>query len=91
MIENLDVFVDGIFSNSAVTSNGNLNGIFDEEYLPIFDASTESRQITFTIKTSDTTNIHHGFELAIGARNFAVIGMQLVGDGKLTDLLLKEI
>lgn len=71
-----------------------ITGILDIEYVPMFDndgQGTEGRQITFAIQSVEATDIHHGDGLEIEGRTYEIVGIQPFDDGKLTDLILKEL
>ena len=101
--ENLNIF----FSDFAVVAEldseeselTEIKGILDEEYTLMFDSgykddglqTTEGRQITFAIQSVEATDIHHGDGLEIEGRTYEIVGIQPFDDGKLTDLILKEI
>lgn len=96
--ENLDVF----FSDFAIVAEldssesvlDEIKGILDIEYVPMFDndgQATEGKQITFAIQSTEATDIHHGDGLEIEERTYEIVGIQPFDDGKLTDLILKEL
>ena len=96
--EDLSVFLDGLFSSTAIINGVELNGIFNEEYAPAFEGETEGDRITFLVSTLEAQEINHGDSVAIGGleenrfagRSFRVKGKEKIGDGKLTELILKE-
>ena len=101
--ENLDVF----FCEFAITAEldseeselTEIKGIFDEEYTLMFAnnigdqnlQTSEGKQITFAVASAEATDIHHGDELEIEGRTYEIVGIQPFDDGKLTDLILKEL
>lgn len=94
--EDLNIFTRGEFGVVALINGIEVYGLFDESYEPSFDmggTGTESKKITFLIKSEDRRGISHGspFELAIAQRLFEVVGVQPIGDGKLINLILKEL
>lgn len=90
MDEDLSVFFDE-FSSTAVINGVELKGIFEEQYAPAFDSQTEGDRITFLIPTVSAKAINHGDAVDIGDREFEVKGKQKIDDGKLTELILKEV
>ena len=91
MEEDLSVFLEGEFSSTAVINGVELKGIFEEQYAPAFDNSTEGDRISFLISTVLAIDINHGDAVDISDREFEVKGKQKIDDGKLTELILKEI
>ena len=91
MEEDLSIFLEGEFSSTAVINGVELKGIFEEQYASAFDSQTEGDRITFLISTVSARNINHGDSVDIGERYFKVKGKQKIEDGKLTELILKEI
>ena len=91
MDEDLDIFTCGEFSSTAVINGVELKGIFDESYAPAFDSGTEGVRISFLIQTTQAFDINHGDSLEMGDREFEVKSKQKIDDGKLTELILKEL
>ena len=91
MEEDLSVFLEGEFSSTAVINGVELKGIFEEQYAPAFDSATEGDRISLLIQTTQAKNINHGDPVEIGEREFKVKGKQKIEDGKLTELILKEV
>ncbi len=91
MEEDLSVFFENEFGSTAVINGVELKGILDESYAPAFDSATEGDRISLLIQTSQARNINHGDSVEIGERNFLVKGKQKIEDGKLTELILKEV
>ncbi len=91
MQEDLSVFTEGEFSSTAVINGVELKGIFDESYSPAFDSTTEGDRISFLIQTVQALEINHGDSVELEEREFEVKGKQKIEDGKLTELILKEI
>lgn len=94
--DDLDIFTKGEFGIVALINGIEVYGLFDESYEPSFDMGgipTESKKITFLIKSEEASGISHGFpfELATTKRLFEVVGVQPIGDGRLTNLILKEL
>ncbi|MGL5805956.1 MAG: hypothetical protein ACRC11_11015 [Xenococcaceae cyanobacterium] len=86
--ENLNLFLNDF----AVDAN--INGIlvkvlFDEEYLPL-ELGAEGRALTATGKTEDLKTIRHGMAISIEGKNYSVVGVHPIMDGKFTELELKE-
>lgn len=96
--ENLDIFFKEFAIIAELTSEDSplleIEGILDREYVPMFDnagQASEGKQITFAVETAKTEGIRHGDELEIEERTYEIVGIQPFDDGKLTDLILKEI
>jgi hypothetical protein len=95
--ENLDIFTAGEFSDlAAVVSSTALltqiSGIFDERYEPMFDtfgSSVEGRRISFLVETALSVGLHHGDRLTIKGKQYKIIELNPIDDGKLTRILLK--
>ena len=91
--ENLDLFIKGIFGETALIDGVEVWGLFDESYEPLFDPSglqTEGKNITFLVKTEAVFFVNHSSSVALRTRLFEVVNKKLIDDGKLTTLLLKE-
>ena len=100
--ENLDIFTSGEFSSvgsvvSQTAIKSQISGIFNERHEPILDAGfslSESigtgKRITFLVQTSDTDGLLHHDEILIKDSAYSVVGINCQGDGKLTELILKE-
>ena len=96
--EDLSIFFCDLATVASLDSSESeldeITGILDIEYVPMFDndgQATEGRQITFAVATAEATDIHHGDELELEGRTYAIVGIQPFDDGKLTDLILKEL
>lgn len=99
-IENLEVFTAGEFSDvGSVTSPtaiySQMSGIFDEsveialDYGGI-DSSVGGRKFTFKVETAKCDGLMYGDAIAIKGRNFQIVSIDPYGDGKMTELVLKE-
>ena len=92
--ENLDIFTKGEFSSFALIDGVEVWGIFDEEYARSFGMNSfnsEGRIISFQTQTSEIVEVEHGSEVELNDKVYQVIQIQPIDDGKLTDLILKEI
>ena len=93
--ENLDIFTAGIFSDTAVIDGVEISGIFDEKHEPFFDTpiggGAEGRRMTFKVQTSRVSTVGHGSTVELKNRIFEVVGKQPTSDGKITELMLKEV
>ena len=99
--ENLDLFIGSEFSSvgsvvSQTAIKSQISGIFDERHEPMLDmysgvsdSASSGKRITFKVKTSDTDGLLHGDTIALCGINYSVIGINAMGDGKLTELVLK--
>ena len=96
MIDDLDLFVRGEFGKLATTAEAEVWGIFDERYEPMLggygetDSFTTGRRITFKVKTSDTVSLSHGDLLKIEDKNYLITAINPYGDGKMSELILKN-
>lgn len=91
--ENLDLFVKGVFGETALIDGTEVWGLFDESYDPLFDPSglqAEGKNITFLVKTDSVFFVNHSSSVTLRTRLFEVVNKKLIDDGKLTTLLLKE-
>ena len=101
-LENLDIFTSGEFSHlgsvvSQTALKSQISGIFDERHEPMLDmysgvsdSASSGKRITFKVKTSDVDGLLHGDTIAIGGSNYSVTGINAIGDGKLSELVLKQ-
>jgi hypothetical protein len=100
-LENLSLYTNGIFSDigsvtSATALNAEISGIFDEDTESMFGrfdgngSSAEGRRITFLVQTSLADGIHHRDTISIKGRDYLITGIDLVEDGLLTELTLKQ-
>ncbi|MGK7895893.1 MAG: hypothetical protein AB4372_20335 [Xenococcus sp. (in: cyanobacteria)] len=92
--ENLDIFTKGEFSSPALIDGVEVWGIFDEEYAQTFSMNqfnSEGRAISFQTQTSEIATVNHGSKVELNNKLYEVIQIQPIDDGKLTDLILKEI
>lgn len=92
--EDLDIFTKGEFGVAALINGREIWGLFDESYEPVFDdLKGESKKITLMIKSEEAGGMRHGFpvELITNSRVFEIVGIQPFDDGKLTNLVLKEL
>lgn len=91
--ENLDIFTTGIFATVATIDGVKISGIFDENYEPMFDSNlpSEGKKVTFQVQSSQIVDVEHGSEVELNNRAFEVAGIQPVDDGKMTNLILKEV
>ena len=95
--ENLNLFLNDFAVDAAINgttpSGGNLptlvKVLFDEEYLPL-ELGAEGRALTATGKTEDLKAIRHKTTIAIEGKNYSVVGVHPIMDGKFTELELKE-
>ena len=102
MIEDLDLFTSGEFSvvGSVVSPSAikpTISGIFDERHEPMLDmygGSIDSigtgKRITFKVQTANVDGLRHGDEIVITGNNYSIVGINAIGDGKITELVLKE-
>jgi hypothetical protein len=90
--ENLDIFTTGIFATQAKIDGVKISGIFDENYEPMFDSNlpSEGKKVVFHVQSSQIVDVH-GSEVELNNRTFEVTGVQPVDDGKMTNLILKEV
>lgn len=98
--EDLKIFTAGEFSDLAVVvssvarrANPNplqISGIFDERSDPMFTGSAEGRSISFLIETEAALGLNHGARLTIKGKDYQIVGINPMTDGKLTSLELKE-
>lgn len=91
--ENLDLFVKGVFGETALIDGVEVWGLFDESYDPLFDGhglQTEGKNITFLVKTEAVFFVNHSSSVNLRSRFFEVISRKPIDDGKLTTLLLRE-
>ena len=92
--ENLDVFTKGEFASLAVIDGIEVWGIFDEESAQTFGLdqfNSEGRVISFQTQTSEIAEVEHGSEVELNGKTYEVNEIRPIDDGKLTDLILKEI
>ena len=92
--ENLDIFTKGEFASAAVIDEVEAWGIFDEEYAQAFGMNqfnSEGRAFSFQTQTAEITRVKHGSRVELNGKVYEVIQIQPIDDGKLTDLILKEI
>lgn len=94
--EDLSVFFENAdFTSIALVDSSSditeLIGYFDEEFVPMLTDNAEGRRITFSVRSDLITEIRHGDELEINSRTFEIVGIEPIGDGLVTDLVLKEI
>jgi hypothetical protein len=91
LTENLDLFVKGIFGETATIDGVEVWGVFDESYSPMFEGGVaEGRNITLLVKSNDVFFVSHGSSVNLKGRYFEVINYYPIDDGKLTNLILKE-
>lgn len=97
--EELSVFTSGEFSVEATVEsptaiNSTVSGIFDERHEPMLDmyggVEGTGLRITFKVQTSDIDGLRHSDAMAIAGKTYLVAGIHAVGDGKITELTLKE-
>ncbi len=90
--EDLDIFTMGDFGQPALIDGVEVWGIFDENYEPMFDSGipTEGKNICFKVQSDQINHVVHGSNVELKGRNFEVINIKPIDDGKLTDLILKE-
>jgi hypothetical protein len=91
--ENLDLFVKGIFGETAIIDGVEVWGVMDENHEAMFGdsgLSSEGKNITFLVKSSDIFFVNNGSSVSLRSRFFEVINSRLIDDGKLTLLVLKE-
>ena len=94
--EDLSIFTDGEFSQVAIVNGVELSGIFDEYYEEGFDLAnsqpTEGRKYCFKVNTLEVVGLNHGALVTTDGRDFEVVNIRPCRpDGKLTDLILKEV
>jgi hypothetical protein len=97
--EDLSLFTDGEFGTlstvSSSTSNlTELSGIFDENYQSAFgefSQDIEGRKYCFQAQTQLVNDLRHGDRLEINSKTYQIVGKQPKFDGKLTELILKQI
>lgn len=96
--ENLDVFFQAPFGQAAVLTVGTAApvevwGVLDEAFMPVLEpgVATEGRRITFATQTTAVSGVSHGDGLQIEDRSFEVVGIEPISDGKVTDLVLKDV
>lgn len=87
IVENLDVFFKD-FGIVATFASSDFLVIFDEFHTQM-DLGAEGRSIIATAKTSDTKNCNHGDTLTIEQRDYIIVGIRPIEDGKFTELDLK--
>jgi hypothetical protein len=93
LAENLDLFVKGVFGETAIIDGVEVWGVMDENYDPMFDSSgliAEGKNITFLAKTLDTFFVEHFSSVRLRSRFFEVTNIRLIDDGRFTTLILKE-
>ena len=92
MIEDLDIFTNGLFGQLVTIDGLQIVGIFDENFdvYGLGNVNAEGKNITLLVQTSQVVNVAHGSSVTIGTRYFEVVGIQPIDDGKLTNLVLKE-
>lgn len=90
--ENLDLYLAD-FSVLATliqgTTSRTLKVIFDEEYLGM-NLGVEGREITAFGKTSDLNGVDRRYQLIVGGKTYAIVGVHQLGDGAFTELQLKS-
>lgn len=92
--EDLDLFVKGEFGIAAIINGAEIWGLFDESYEPSFDMGiTESKKVTLQVVSGEIGGLSHGMsvELVTSSRLFEIVGIQPIDDGKLTNLVLREL
>ena len=94
--EDLNVFTGGEFGQTAIVNGVELSGIFDGYYEQGFDLAssqpTEGRKYCLKVQTKQVVGLNHGALVTTDDRQFEVVGVQPCRpDGKLTDLILKEL
>lgn len=89
MQENLDIFLTDFGVPATLNGSVTLRVLFDREFSPI-EFGAEGHAITATTRTDSLFGVRHGDTLTIAGNTYKVIGIQPIGDGKFTDLVLKE-
>ncbi|NJO98986.1 MAG: hypothetical protein HC764_25815 [Pleurocapsa sp. CRU_1_2] len=97
--EDLSLFTDGEFStlstvSSATSSLSTLSGIFDENYQSAFGefpSEIEGRKYCFQVQSQLAQDLRHGDRLEINSKTYQIVGKQPKCDGKLTELILKQL
>lgn len=90
--ENLDLFTNGEFATVALVNDSiEISGIFDEHYQTMFDDTqlAEGRRYSFLVQTAVADIMKHRDRLSIKNKNFEIVSIQPIEDGKLTNLILK--
>ena len=92
--ENLDIFTKGEFASLALIDGVEVWGIFDEEYAQTFGLNqfnSEGRAFSFQTQTAEISAVQHGSKVELNDKVYEVTNIQPIDDGKLSDLILKEI
>ena len=99
-LEDLSIFTAGEFSDvgsvvSPTALYSQISGIFDENVdvmldLGGVDSSVGGRQFSFKVNTIHTDGLRYGDSITIRARNFQITSIDPYGDGRMSELKLKE-
>ena len=99
-LEDLNVFTAGEFSDlgtvvSPTALYSQISGIFDENVEVMLDyggidSSVGGRNFSFKVETAKTDGLRYGDSIAIKGRNFQIVSIDPYGDGKMTELKLKD-
>jgi hypothetical protein len=97
--EDLSLFTDGEFStlstvSSATSQMTELSGIFDDNYQSAFGEFShivEGRKYCFQAQSQLVVDLRHGDRLEINGKTYQIVGKQPKFDGKLTELILKQV
>lgn len=79
---------------SATSNLTELSGIFDENYQSAFGefaAEIEGRKYCFQVQSELVVDLRHGDRLEINSKTYQIVGKQPKFDGKLTELILKQL
>ncbi len=93
--ENLDFFTQNEFStvaavNSVTATFLTLSGIFDQSYEDLFGELATGRKFVFKVQTQLAIELRSGDRLIIDAKAYQIVEFNPIGDGKLTNIILKE-
>lgn len=94
--EDLDFFTQNEFStvaavNSATASFGGLSGIFDQSYEDLFESSAAGRKFVFKVQSQLADQLRTRDRLNIQGKDYQIVEFNPIGDGKLTNIVLKEL
>jgi hypothetical protein len=97
--EDLSLFTDGEFStlstvSSATSQMSELSGIFDENpesAFGEFSQDVEGRKYCFQAQSQLVVDLRHGDRLEISGKTYQIVGKLPRFDGKLTELILKQL
>ncbi|NJR46339.1 MAG: hypothetical protein HC775_11450 [Hyellaceae cyanobacterium CSU_1_1] len=80
--------------SSGPSSLSTLSGIFDENYQSAFGEFShivEGRKYCFQVQSELAQDLGHGDRLQILGKTYQIVGKQPKFDGKLSELILKQL